>query len=226
MRRLVFELLVIFQLFNEHSLSKLCNIQLIVNSIEPSTLLDLDKINSSYEEYELQSDTIYRATCVTDERVRLRNILSLESSSSQVLVSNKTLASPVKAYSYLSGSFAVKRNQINSNNILFCRFLTQNTSVYCEKTVRIRVADYANERMKTFLVLAGLLSLITLLNVIMYLVKTEHKMAKSDDNKEEVTNETATRTTISTPHSPILFTATNVNSIQVILDTSKDDKLI
>ena len=138
---------------NGISTSDLCRIQIQVSEFITATKdVSMRGVLMDTSEVIVSLDTRYQVTCVTDEKVRLRNHLSLEWSNSSLsddlttrLISNTTMnsrsAKSNEILSYLRGTITVKSSEFNSNTVLslFCRFLTIDPSLYCEKTITLKV---------------------------------------------------------------------------------------
>lgn len=150
---IIWNLIAVVVKGNGISTSDLCRIQIQVSEFITATRdVSMRGVLMDTSEVIVSLDTRYQVTCVTDEKVRLRNHLSLEWSNSSLsddlttrLISNTTMNTrSVKSneiLSYLRGSITVKSSEFNSNTVLslFCRFLTIDPSLYCEKTVTLKV---------------------------------------------------------------------------------------
>ncbi len=176
--------------FVELSSSKLCNIQIQIGQNLNPKLVNNKTGENSLKLFELDSDTSYEVMCVTDEKVRLRNTLSLAWSSNEPssinednsfdtqnnrLISN--LTHNANDLAYLSGEVILRSNNLKYNNYVFCRFMTQNPSIYCEKIALIRVKSYPNHKLRIFLVFIAIFACLIALNALIYifLMRNEFK---------------------------------------------------
>jgi hypothetical protein len=163
----------------------LCNIQLNINGVSQKTK------ELQFNTSDLYFDTDYEVNCFTSEEVRMRNVLSLKwtnketnaslMSNTEELLSNRTFK--LNNQSYLQSYFRI--NSINEANrseyILFCRFLTVDPSVYCERTLAIRMISPMDKRFKIFFAALSVLALLGLINMIIKIYLRRRVLTIGDD---------------------------------------------
>lgn len=188
-------IITITLLGNCETKNNLCQIQIYLS--DQSNSINEFQFNEISKPIEIQTDTFYHAVCITNEKIRSRNMLKLvwneadlftntdsfDSNDQSLIVSNETFR--INEYSYLKGRFLINSNSLKSNYNLFCRFLTVNPSVYCEKEIQLTISTFSSFRFKIFI--AILISLI-IVGLISILVKIYFKR-KSDPKKEQVETE-------------------------------------
>jgi hypothetical protein len=146
---------------------KLCDIQLLLNShLNEAKQFKSNSLINPIET--IYANTYYNVLCVTNEPVRSRNFISLIPSNNDLtqngsmhlngngrfddlskheIIGNKT--SIDNSLFYLSTGFIINSNDIK-NYTLFCRFLTINPSIYCEKSLSLIVKPSRDYRFLIF----------------------------------------------------------------------------
>lgn len=137
--------------------TEMCRIQIQISELFSTSSQDVSMrgLLMDSSEVAVSLDSKYQVTCVTNEKVRTRNFVMLQWSNSSSssggnekyrLISNATKNKD--DLSYLRGNLTLKSSQFDSSHNLniFCRFLTIDPSLYCEKTLRVKV--YSNEELR------------------------------------------------------------------------------
>lgn len=172
----------------------LCQIQINVND----QVLSINELNENYfsKINEVHMDTYYHVFCVTNEKTRSRNMLRLgwqENSKNTKIntiydfdeyhyieLSNETLRT--NDLSYLKGGFVINSNDLKTNYNLFCRFLTVNPKIYCEKEVKLIVLPFSSLR---FQILIFVLLLLLAVGGVHLFMKLYSKRKLNKNNKNE-----------------------------------------
>ena len=174
------------------SAGNLCKIQLYINS-EMNERVQFRKPDSN-QTASIYADTYYEAVCLTNENVRTRNFISLETSETHTgimedkfsLMSSKNqLTNKTKIENglyYMKAGFKISSASLKTNHTLFCRFLTMNPSVYCEKSLYLIVKPSLSKTYLIVIVILGVVALIALLNVII----CSFLRSKSKDNQSSI----------------------------------------
>ena len=159
-------LVVIINSNCEENTNNLCDIQIFVSD-QASEIYEFKRPNYFSNARNIYTDTFYHVICITNEPIRSRNLLKLAygennddtdlSEYQSIQLSNTTLIS--NDYSYLKGEFIINSNNLKANYNIFCRFLTTNPSVYCEKEMKLVIMPFSSTRF-TILIAALLLSII------------------------------------------------------------------
>ena len=97
-----------------------------------------------------------------------------------IQLSNTTLIS--NDYSYLKGEFIINSNNLKANYNIFCRFLTTNPSVYCEKEMKLVIMPFSSTRF-TILIAALLLSIILGVGLVYFKRFSNSKNPKMQEEK-------------------------------------------
>jgi hypothetical protein len=161
---------------------KLCDIRLALDQ-DLNEMAIYNSKNQS-DQVVIYSDTSYSVLCVTKEQVRSRNFISLISLSNesvkldeldenlvhrQEIIANKTLIE--KSLAYMSAQFSVSSspsgNKLHFN--LFCRYLTIDPSIYCEKSLRLIVIPSKDYRFVILLVVFLVFGVLIGLGVLLTL---------------------------------------------------------
>ena len=179
---------------------KLCDIQFLLNS----NLNEAKKFKSNplfNQSDVVYANTYYNVICVTNEPVRSRNFISLipqnndlnqngsinlngkhDDLSKHEIIGNKT--SIENSLFYISSGFIINSNNIK-NYTLFCRFITINPSIYCEKSLNLIVKPSKDNRFfilfLAFFFIALVISTAILVNIYLRRrVNNENSDRKSD----------------------------------------------
>lgn len=160
----------IFQIVSIGSLTSgnLCNIQLhLVEGLQDKIEL---KSNITKELF-IDADKYYQVICITDEKVRSRNFISLVRSNQtnqdsndirfnkKFQIANQTISE--KNLTFMRGDLIVNSNNFKNDlkYEIFCRFLTLNTSIYCEKSLNLNIRSRSDERFKIFFIFISIFGL-------------------------------------------------------------------
>ncbi|CAF0807353.1 unnamed protein product [Brachionus calyciflorus] len=154
--------------------TSLCNIQIFLSESQDEIISfrPQDKLLTSIE-----LDKYYQVYCLTDEKVRSRNYISLISTNnSDTDLENKlnrkfqitNWSFNDKNLTYLKGGLIVdsKNFSMNLNYNVFCRFLPVDPSIYCEKTLKLNIITFNDKSLTTFFVILIICVLICLANLI------------------------------------------------------------
>jgi hypothetical protein len=222
---------------------KLCDIQLLLNThLNEAKQL---KLNSLINQTEIvYANTYYNVLCVTNEPVRSRNFISLVQSNNDLnqnnsinlngigkfddlskheIIGNKT--SIDNSLFYLSTGFIINSNNIK-NYTLFCRFLTINPSIYCEKSLNLIVKPYKDRRFLIFFLVFFfiVLVIITAILVNLYLrrrVKNENENTNTkSDFERKLSQRSSHRSSSSGLRSDLLQSDAKFNNNPEIYSTS------
>ena len=128
----------------------LCEIKMIVNDYRNKSI----ELNDNRDNVKIFGDTVYEAICLTNEKVRNRNLLSLtwfskndkhknhQDFQQSLALSNSTFRQ--ENLFYLKSYFTIDSSKKYSNYLLTCRFLTVNPSVYCETDLKLIILSSAS----------------------------------------------------------------------------------
>jgi hypothetical protein len=185
---LLYLIVFIFGSSRANSDGTLCKIELYLTD-QPVNEKKLGANNPKTEMSDISkiyTQTFYQVVCVTDEPVRARNFIQLirtdTSSQNKLQLSNTTIQD--NGYSYMEGGLLLNESDLNANLSLFCRFLTQNPSVYCEKTVHLMIKAYPDIKLRIFIAVLCVLVLIGFLSIMIriYLGRKKNKENESKQN--------------------------------------------
>lgn len=149
----------------------MCRIQIQVNEVFGQDVLMHGRLMES-SELTISLDSKYQVTCLTNEKVRTRNFVMLKWSNSSMGDKHRLISNVTKTrdgLSYLRGNVTLKSNQFDSSHNLniFCRFLTFDPSLYCEKIIRVKVFSNEELRFKVFRNLSCVVLLIGILSILL-----------------------------------------------------------
>jgi len=140
------------------------------------------------------TQTYYQALCVTNEPVRARNFIQLiradTNNQNKLQLSNTTIQD--NGFSYMEGGLLLNESDLNANLSLFCRFLTQNPSVYCEKIVHLAIQPYPDIKLRIFIAVLCVLVLIGFLSILIRIYLSRRK-TKENENKQNVLRKMSSR---------------------------------
>jgi hypothetical protein len=139
--------------------NNLCNMKIFVSD-QAIEIDEFKNMNYFSDATNIYADTFYHVICITNETIRSRNLLKLAygenndemdlSEYQSIQLSNETLNS--NHYSYLKGKFIINSNDLKVNFNIFCRFLTSNPSIYCEKEIKLSILSFSSTRFIIFIV--------------------------------------------------------------------------
>ncbi len=174
--------LIILCNFPQFKLEKNCLIEFYIKNDKLNMNYDADLIANN--ELKIYSNTIYNVLCRTTEKVRSINKIILtwpNDNKNSIVIANETERSD--KYSYLTGDLKLNPTDVmnNKNYTLFCRFVTYNTSVYCEKEIKFIVNNVSIN--KYFISVSIIIILIVVLNIAFkYFIK--HRKNQSSNFKD------------------------------------------
>lgn len=166
-------------------LGKPCRIDLYLSQ-NPTEKLEFRHAN--HQNIFIQSNTNYQAFCITDEHVRNSSFISLNNAANHPMykISNLTRMNENRIY-FMQAPLRVNEEMIgNGSFYLFCRFLTVNPSIYCEKSLNFNV--YSTKR-QTITILSVIVSTVIVILVLSFLLrfylnrKNKHNRDSSPNNQ-------------------------------------------
>lgn len=176
--------------------NNLCQIRIYLSDNTPTISKQYLTSDQVIKTNEIHTDTYYYAVCITNENIRSRNIFKLTwretndendpdlNEHQSLVISNVTHRTD--EYSYLIGGFLINSNNLKSNYHLFCRFLTVNPSVYCEKEINLVVLPFSSYRFKVFLVILVILILIGVTNIFARIYLSRKKKSSINKNEQKI----------------------------------------
>jgi hypothetical protein len=177
------------------SIGSLCKIELFVDKNQFSEKEKIEFTNVDSNQTEIYSDTYYEAVCLTNEQVRSRNFIYLETSytsEEKTIKKHDQLANRTfkrDNLNYLRGGFTIDSASQRLNHSLFCRFLPVNpVGVYCEKTIYLIVIPKTNQNIKIFLIILSIVVFIGVVNLVVKCCIMRRKKSSSNLNTKRMSS--------------------------------------
>lgn len=173
----------------------LCNIQIFITD-DPNQQVNFNQNNEMVKS--LHTDKYYHVYCLTNEKVRSRNFISLfRSNQSQDLDSKLNHKYQISNWSYkennisyLKGSFII--NSANYTKDLkytvLCRFLPIDPSIYCEKSLDLEINSFELKDLSTFFIILIICTILCLVNALLK-VKSNKKSEKYIQHSQQISSE-------------------------------------
>lgn len=193
--KIVVVALIYFGLIN----ADLCNIRIYITD-DPNEQVDFNQKQQVIES--LQTDKYYHIYCLTNEKVRTRNFISLfQTNKTQDMDSKLNKKFQISSWSYTEKNVTYMKASliINSKNYtndfqytVLCRFLPVNPSIYCEKSVNLKIINLEFKNFTTFTTVLIVCAILCLINVLLkvkfskkadkYIQKTSGLMSSVNNN--------------------------------------------
>lgn len=174
------------------SAEDLCNIQIFITD-DPNEQVYFNQNQQVVES--LHTDKYYHVYCLTNEKVRSRNFISLfRSNQSQNFDSKLNQKYQISNWSYkennisyLKGSFVIDSANYTKDleYTVLCRFLPIDPSIYCEKSLSLKIKNFELKDLSIFFLILLICTILCLINCFLK-VKSSKNTEKYVQNSEEL----------------------------------------
>jgi hypothetical protein len=178
--------IILFQNFIGIYLQNICNIRVNIIPDDMPIFKQPYELAMNSDSLFIDPDISYTVLCLTYDKVRSINILSLVTDDTNfqrnqnysdlyfknsIIVTNSRTNFYNNNNSMIKGNFLLKKKTNCNKSYLYCRFLTHDPNIYCEKTIFFKIKS--EKRIQYFYVYIIIVSFLITFNILLMILNKQ-----------------------------------------------------